>query len=1101
MRIDLERHAVFRLADRTVSISVFFILLLTYWLTVPPTVSFWDCPEYVMAAYRLEVGHPPGNPFWMLVERVVTMFAAPEYVALAVNLSSGLFTALAGMLLAKCIFIGAVWVLKTRDGRRRRLHAFYAAGAAFLGALSFGWCDSAWFSAVEAEVYAMSIFLTVLSLWLMMKWARAHDRSLAWRYLILLAYVFGLSLGVHQLNLLVIPALAFIWALRREIHSPWKILLAFLLGIAAVGCILEGMMPSTIALAAAFELFAVNTIHVPYLWGVAAYVLLLGLTLIIALVATSRSTNRGLLSLAIFPPVFLSGIFIVADQFFMGLAISLLASILIVRISYFKPYRLNMMMWMLAMLLTGYSCYALIPIRGDIPAPPNAALPGEPFSFAAYQAREQYGAAPLLYGETPYSKPLYIETFSADSTPRYSRYKIKHEHRILERLQPDARLPKLHGASALSREDSLLNLRALEHPGNAYVVKGYRSSHVLTPELNMWFPRITSRDPRDLKAFESWVGMTPETMTEVRISEAVDSDGNFVPKLDAFGKRTEPVSYRPTYLQNFQYMGAYQVGYMYMRYLMWNFSGRQNDIPSTGEVEHGNFITGFMPLDNAMLEAEDALPDHAGKDNPGRNRYYLLPFILGIIGIVWLLRSNWRGRIACAVIAVLFVMTGLAIVVYLNQSPGEPRERDYTFLGSYMAFAMWIGAGALAFARTAARFTARHLRRNGRLFRNGSPRIRTLIIAAAIGFIPPAVVMAILPVENFDDHDRSDRRAASNLARNLLNSLDRDAVIFVEGDNYTFPLWYAQEVEGMRRDVRVINLSYLTNPKYASLVLREWNGTKPLNSVLREPDLIYNAFSTPTAEGKRDSVADALDMLNALRLSYKASTLATAVSFTLPSGEHITLPITRITRTPTSSTLEFRRLMMLDIIVSNISGENPRPIYWQKALAKDRFLGLLPYLTDDVFAYRLGSVSTDRQCEKIISLSESLLPPNGRPDAYMDETPATQVARQRADLTAAARLLLRNGHPQEAERLARFTLSTFGHNPYSYSNVWMGDTVFITAREFGSLFRELGDSLSSPELSASGDSILKADETRRMQWERYRRTLSPRMRLNMSGNP
>ena len=300
-----ERHRIFILADRAVSWGVFLILLLTYWLTSPPTVSFWDCPEYVTAAWRLEPGHPPGNPLWMLAGRVVTMFVPGKYAALAINLSSGLFTALAGMLLAKCIFIGAVWILKTRDGIRRRLHAFYAGGAAAIGALAFGWCDSVWYSAVEAEVYAMSVFLTALSVWLMLKWARAANITLAWRYLILLAYIFGLSLGVHQLNLLVIPALAIVWALRRGIHSVWRILLIFFAALAAVGCVLVGMMPSTIALAAEMELFAANALGLTPLAGVAAYVLLLGIALIAALAVTRRSSNRGVLSVAMFPPLFL----------------------------------------------------------------------------------------------------------------------------------------------------------------------------------------------------------------------------------------------------------------------------------------------------------------------------------------------------------------------------------------------------------------------------------------------------------------------------------------------------------------------------------------------------------------------------------------------------------------------------------------------------------------------------------------------------------------------------------------------------------------------------------------------------------------------------
>ena len=1118
MRIAFERHKIFILTDRVVSWSVFAILLLTYWLTVPPTVSLWDCPEYVVAAVRLVPGHPPGNPFWMLVERMVTMFVPGKYAALAVNLSSGLLTALAGMLLAKCIFIGAVWVLKTRDGVRRRLHAFYAGGAAAIGALAFGWCDSTWYSAVEAEVYAMSIFLTALSVWLMLKWARAANITLAWRYLILLAYIFGLSLGVHQLNLLVIPALAIIWALRRGIHSLWRILLIFMVALVAVGCILIGMMPSTIALAAELELFATNTLSLTPLWGVAAYVALLGIALIVALAVTRRSSNRGVLSLVIFPPLFLSGLFVFSGNFLAGAAVSALAAMIIVRASYFKPHRLNMMMWMLAMLLTGYSSYALIPIRGNIPAPPNAAMPGNPFSFAAYQAREQYGAAPLLYGHTPHSRPLMIEEFRDDSVPFYSRYVTEQTTRHIEPMLPGARLRHTSSSITLTPYDSAINEAAFRKGKEAYVVRGYGLEQVMTPELDMWFPRITSRDPLDIESYRAWAGMEEKDMVKVEISEAVDSLGNPVAKMGADGKRTHPVALRPTYLQNLRYLFGYQIGYMYFRYLMWNFSGRQNDIPSTGEVEHGNFITGFPSIDNAMLQAEDVLPPHAGADNKGRNRYYMLPLLLGIWGIVWMLRSNWRGRIACGAVAVLFIMTGVAIVIYLNQTPGEPRERDYTFLGSYMAFAMWIGAGALGLSRTIAEWLEKLWKK-----RHGF-NLKRMLVAASVGFIPSLGVVALMLQQNYDDHDRSGRRVASSYPYNILMSLDKDAVIFVDGDNYTFPLWYAQEVEGIRRDVKVINLSYLNSPKYAALILGEWEDAKPLESILKAPDIIYHAHTRDAAEKDNYASIPALEMLKILKENPDAKVEAGEVVLTLASGDSVIMPVTTFSRNGDSRVFDFRKLMMLDIIASNSAPgcAAKRPIYWQKNVASNLFLGLSPHFTDRMMAYRLGKEPQAVTDSAIIAISGLLLPPNDLPpegididrtpakEAYMDRTPATMVGRMRADITASARTLLRTGHKQEALKLAMFTHNTFGNNPYTFPSVRMADSVFITEKEFASLFLELADSLPEIGITDSvgksylrgiGEASIKEADARKKAWLRYKRTLSPPMRLNMSKSP
>lgn len=1095
-----DRHRIFILTDRAVSLTVFFILLATYWLTVPPTVSFWDCPEYVTAAVRLEPGHPPGNPFWMLVERIVTLFVPGKYAALAVNLSSGLFTALAGMLLAKCIFIGAVWVLKTRDGIRRRLHAFYAGGAALIGALAFGWCDSTWYSAVEAEVYAMSVFLTALSVWLMLKWARAKSIALGWRYLILLAYIFGLSLGVHQLNLLVIPALAIVWALRRGIHSICRIALIFFVALAAVGCILVGMMPSTIALAAELELWMVNHLGLPPLTGVAVYVILLGIALIVALAVTRKSSNRGVLSIAIFPPVFLSGLFIFSANFLVGAAVSALVAMIIVRASYFKPHRLNLMMWMLAMLLTGYSSYALIPIRGNIPAPPNAAMPGNPFSFASYQAREQYGAAPLLYGNTPYSRPLLIEEFDEDSVPRYHRYLTEQTSRQVEPLLPGAvlRTPNTYSLP-LSATDSAVNAAALKKGRDAYVVRGYRARQILTPELDIWFPRITSRDPADIESYRAWAGMVETEMDTVLISEAVDSLGKPVARLGADGKRTRPIALRPTYMQNLRYLFGYQIGYMYFRYMMWNFSGRQNDIPSTGEVEHGNFITGFPDLDNAMLSAEDALPYHAGEGNEGRNRYFMLPLLLGIWGIIWMLRSNWRGRMACGAVAALFIMTGVAIVVYLNQTPGEPRERDYTFLGSYMAFAMWIGAGALGLSRLIAEGLEKiWIRRHGF-------RLRRMIAAASIGFLPSLSVVGLMLQQNYDDHDRSGRRVASRYAENVLNSLDADALIFVDGDNYTFPLWYAQEVEGIRRDVRVINLSYLASPKYAALVLGEWEETKPLRSVLKAADILYHAHNTDAAAHGDYSQIEALDMLRWLKENPGGQVNGGIVRLHIGPDEIVELPVTALSHSGASRSFDFRRLMMLDIIASNATSDSlpGRPIYWQKNVAAGLYLGLRPYMTDRMMAYRLGTEKPEDVDSTLVEIASRLLPPNDLPAdrVYMDRTPAGMVARMRADITASARRMLRAGHKNEALEIMLKTHEGYGDKPYTMQAVKMGDTVFVTHREFGSLFIELADSLSRSDLRQLGEEILLEADKRNREWTRYRKTLSPNMRLNMSKTP
>lgn len=1069
-------------AENIVSWGVFFILLATYWLTVAPTVSYWDCPEYVAAAWKLEVGHPPGNPTWMLVERVFTMLApSGKEAALLVNLSSGLFTAFAGFFLARTIYAAAGWVAGAL--RPRRWQELQRAVAAFSGALAFGWCDSTWYSAVEAEVYAMSIFMTSLCVWLMVKWAFCRTQPLATRYLILLAYIFGLSLGVHQLNLLCIPALAIIWGIKRGVRKWWKVGFMFLLSLLVVGCILTGIMPSTIALAAQTELICVNTLGLPFLSGVVIYVVLLGCSLLTALAVTSRSTNRGVLAASVFPAIFLSGVFIFSGNIAAGAALSAIASLLLVRGHDFTPRRLNICMWLLAMLLTGYSSYALIPIRGDIPSPANSTQPGDPFSFASYQAREQYGGAPLLYGNTPYSKNILQEEYTPEGRPVYSRTVLKRKHPIMTQKEEGAIISDPY--RMLTSEDTIFNERALRKKGDAYIVRSYAVEPVLTPELNMWFPRITSRDPSDLPCFADWTGMEKSNMTEVPVSETLDSAGNYNTRLNAAGERAEAKSYRPTYAQSMKMLLTYQTGYMYFRYLLWNFLGRQNDKHSTGEVEHGNFITGIQPIDNAMLGAEDALPSSLGKDNKGRNRYFLLPFLLGIGGICTLLAAGKRGHKTCLATAMLFIMTGLAIVVYLNQSPGEPRERDYSFLGSYLAFAIWIGFGAFGAMRLAGKY------------------------APAASLIPLFAVVWMF-IENYDDHDRSGRLAASRITANILNSLDKDAILFVDGDNATFPLWYAQEVEGIRKDVRVINLAYLSMPLYAASMMNDWDGAKGVATTLRREEIIYGALQFPRiAADASDTVVSATEMLDSLGSSIRKECRYRKVWLKTGENDSIMYNVGNLGKIPGGRSLDFRKLIMFDIIATNASSPHPRPVYWHRTLPVRHYIGIEQETSPGLFARYYGR-STPAEREKDYQRGwRRLRAPNDLDrDVYLDGAPAGQISYHRAGLLAATKDMVNAGRLATATRLATAADSLMGEDPDTYSSVHDSDTIFNTRKEIHAVFVALADSLA-----ASGDPSLRAmsekfrrragvfshrDSVYRQEWNRYYRTLPPHLRLKIS---
>lgn len=960
----------------------------------------------------------------MLVERVITMLApSGRYAAWLVNLSSGFFTAFAGFFLAKILFAAIGWIMQALPKCRYPL--LIRAAAALTGALCFGWCDSVWHCAIEAEVYAFSIFMTALCVFVMVKWAFSTDYVMSVRYLVLLAYLFGLSLGIHQLNLLCIPALAIIWSIKRRVCAGWKVWLIFLLSLAVAGCILTGIMPSTITIAAGLELFCVNTLHLPFLSGVALYLLLLGAALLIGIIGTARSSDPGVLSACAFPAVFLSGMFIFSRHIAIGAAVSAGVATLLVRACHFTARRLNICMWLLALLLTGYSSYALIPIRGSVPSPANSSLPGDPFSFASYQAREQYGSTPLLYGHTPLSKPMALEEVDPISgKPAYKRKMLEKGHPIIIRKEQSALFTDPYGL--LTPQDSAFNANAMRHKGDAYIVSGYHALPVMTPELNMWLPRITSRDQRDLASFAEWAGMTFDNMTEVEVSEAVDSAGNFVTRMSGDGARPKQFSRRPTYAQSLRMLFSYQIGYMYFRYLLWNFSGRQNDVHSTGEVEHGNFITGIMPIDNAMLGAEHALPRELGSGNEGRNRYFLLPFLFGIAGLISSLLMCKRGRKVCLANFILFVMTGLAIVVYLNQQPGEPRERDYSFLGSYWAFAFWIGLGAFALMRSSGKF-------------------------APIAALLPLFTAAWMGIENFDDHDRSSRYVASNIARNILNSLEPDAIIFVDSDNSTFPLWYAQEVEGVRKDVRVINLIYLSLPQYAGSIMKDWDGSK---------------------------------------------------------GVGLTFPIENLAKTYGGRRVDFRKLVMLGIISTNSASANPRPVYWLQNLPPRQFLGLDSPLSRDLFTWRLGKKNADSLEEGYNALLDSFYAPVGGKKIHLDDAPLNQISIHRASLLAAARQMLDSGRTKTALRLAVAADSLMGPHPRSYQPVRLKDMILKSSEEMPAILFSLADSLDkskdrnlrrrSHAVRMRAAVLQRQDSLRKEEWDRYYRTLPPGLRLKIA---
>lgn len=1061
---------------RSVAAAVFMLSLLTYFFTVEPTASYWDCPEYVAVGSLLEIGHPPGNPTWMLVARMASMLSpSPQYTALAVNLTSGLFTALAALLLFYIIldFTGIA--------SRPKLAPRLVGSAA--GALIFAWCDSVWFSATEAEVYAFSIFCTALCFRLMQIWAREWPAPSASRWIVLTAYITGLSIGVHQLNLLVIPALCLIWLFRaRPERCGWRAWAALFAGFVIVALLLFGMMNGTVETACLAELLCVNTLGLPYHSGIIVCAALLLISLIATLAAIWHG-RRTAAALCMAPALWLSGIFIFGDHLLAGAVISAIAAA--VAWLLFRRFRhaLYIGMWCLTMLLTGFSTYNIILLRGAANPPLNEGAPSDIFAFRSYLQREQYGSHPLFHGPTPYSRLMRREKLSGDSLHPSATYQSYYFTFGRPQYRQYVKgLTRATGNTGVEKADSAANARAArrgELGKDAYIMTGRSKEFYRTPELDIWFPRIYSADPADLEAYEGWSGMTPATMDSVEISEAYDADGSPVGKIDPLtGERRKDKALRPTYLQNFIYMCSYQMGYMYFRYLFWNFSGRQNGFYATGEADNGNFITGVQPLDDAMLGPQHALPAETGRDNPGRHLYYGIPLLLGIAGIVWQLTRGRRGKRQAAVTLTFFLMTGVAIAFYLNQSPGEPRERDYSFVGSFMAWAVWCGLGGFWAVDAASRLL---------------PRRKAATTAASLLLL---AIPAWMFGSNLADHDRSHRTITSDFAANMLESLEPGAIIFVNGDNYTFPVWYVREVERVRPDVRVINVAYLGTPWYVlqMMVPDRESAPVPLTapaSAIRSGALASTYFGAATA--------DTLDAVEALRGLYAQSDsdLPRWPAKSIRFADGTVIDLAAAAKTGRTS-LGLSQLMMLDIAATNAASPRPRPIYWMSRMPGSHFAGLRPFTRDEGLATRYiglrdttGLLDADRF---LLTLRRMRWGGAERGDVWFDCTSGDQITDLRMRLVRLSRQLLDAGRTAEAVEVLQRMERGLRAESWGYRVNTDRYVTYSEPTEMALIYAEAARRLGRPDLKRHAFALLRAEIKRLGQWRAFRRSV-PAARL------
>ena len=754
----------FRLIDNVMGWLAFAIAAVVYCCTIEPTASFWDCPEFITTAYKLEVGHPPGAPFFMLTANLFTQFVSdPTLVAKMVNVMSALFSAACIMFLFWTIshltrkLVGEKGQVKTLG------QLIIVEASAMVGALIYTFSDTFWFSAVEGEVYAYSSLFTAVVFWLMLTWEDHADEPYSDRWLILIAYLTGLSIGVHLLNLLCLPALVLIYYYRKTANATARGSLIALAGSAVlVAAVLYGIVPGIVKVGGWFELLFVNKLNCPFNTGLIIYIFLLIAVVLWSIWETTVQRNRTRMNVSYLVSVGMLGIpFYSYGLTSIVVGIIVLAVLLVLlRLQrnggyWIKARVMNTSLLCMLMIMVGYSSYAVIVIRSTANTPMDQNSPEDIFTLGRYLSREQYGDRPLFYGQAYTSqvalKPdgQYCVPVSKQGAPVYQRK---------EKANPDE--------------------------PDRYEIQRYDIEYVYAQ--NMLFPRMYSE--HHANAYESWMG---------------GIKGNKV----TYDRCGEMVTVKmPTMLENLRFFFSYQVNFMYWRYFMWNFAGRQNDIQGSGEWEHGNWLTGIPFLDNMRLGDQSKLPTEL-RENKGHNVFYCLPLLLGLLGFFWQLYSNKEnnneGQKQFWVVFFLFFMTGLAIVVYLNQTPLQPRERDYAYAGSFYAYAIWCGLGVAGIATLLQRL------------------LRNETLCAAL-----SCLCLLIPIQmagqTWDDHDRSGRYTCRDFGQNYLQTLDQThyPIIFTNGDNDTFPLWYCVETEGIRTDARVCNLSYLQTDWYIDQMKR-----------------------------------------------------------------------------------------------------------------------------------------------------------------------------------------------------------------------------------------------------------------------------------------
>lgn len=810
----------------------FLVATVTYVLTIEPTGSFWDCGEFISAAYKLQVVHPPGAPLFLMVERIFALLSGGDItkVAYFTNIGSALFSSFTILFLFWTITMFARKLYKKAENDLNITEQIVIIGSGLVGALAYTFSDSFWFSAVETEVYAMSSLFTAIVFWAILKWENIADQRYADRWLVFIAYMIGLSIGVHLLNLLAIPAIVFVYYFKRHQTSVKGIIYTSIIAIAILGFIQVGIIPGIISIAGQFDLLFVNSLGMPFWSGAFIWFVLLT-TATVWVMFYSTQKNKVILHTAI----------------------SCFAAIMI-----------------------GYSSYTMISIRAKADPNINMYANDNIFNLLSYLRREQYGETPLLKGQY----------FTA---------------RLVDEKQ---------GAKQYRKGE------------NKYIETSRKTSAVWEESQTGFFPRIWSNQPNHISFYKDWLNISNTNK-------------------------------RPDFFKhNLRFFFTYQVGFMYGRYFMWNFAGKQNDIQGHGNITDGNWLTGIKFIDEMRLGPQSNLPDYL-KENKARNEFYCLPLLLGLIGLFYHFKKNNKDG---SVLMLLFFFTGIAIVIYSNQYPYQPRERDYAYVGSFYVFTIWIGLGVMA------------------LYEWLSKKVKGPAIAIATTAACMVVVPILMAAKGWNDHDRSGRSVVRDFAYDYLNSCAPNAILFTMGDNETYPLWYAQEVEGIRTDVRVVNLSLLGMDWYINQMKQP--------TIEATPGVPFTLWEEKYTQGTRDyipyydmKIADRSDIKDVINFissdnpqammqtrSGKSINVLPTKSIRIKINKEEILKAGIVSEKDSASIVDYidfnltkdgilkNDLLVFDLLANNIW---KRPIYFAITMGADNFYGLNDYLRLEGLAVRL----------------------------------------------------------------------------------------------------------------------------------------------------